>query len=104
LAVCWVQAQHILAVLPLDAAGLANLDPQNPWVAVVQLSDAWILYQPHVAAVLRWLLPLAALAWVVVSGLGRSLVMMRLQPRLPFRPLSMIALQAAWLAALAVLC
>ena len=32
-------------------------------------------YQPHVMAVLRWLLPLAALAWVVISGLGRSLAL-----------------------------
>ena len=73
LAVCWFEARKILAALPLDSAGLANLDPQNPWVAAVQLSDAWILYQPHVVAVLRWLLPAAALAWVVISGVGRCL-------------------------------
>ncbi len=104
LAICWVQVQHILAVLPLDAAGLTNLDPQNPWVAAVQLADAWVLYQPHAIAVLRWLLPVAALVWVVVSGLGRGLVLKRMDPQLPFRPVAMIALQAAWLAALAAIC
>ena len=66
--------------LPLESAGLTRLDPQNPWVAVVQLTDAWALYQPHVVAVLRWLLPVAALAWVVVSGLGRNLVLKRMEP------------------------
>ncbi|MGD0858790.1 MAG: hypothetical protein ABR912_05690 [Terracidiphilus sp.] len=117
LLVCWMQAQRILTALPLESTGLNVIDAQNPWVAAVQLARAWALYQPHLAAVLRWLLPLAALGWVVVSGLGRSLVLMRLQanlevnpvPRLPRHPLrlrilTMIVLQAAWLAVWAALC
>ena len=108
LAVCWMQAQQILSVLPLESAGLNAIDPQNPWVAAVQLDHAFALYQPHVAAVLRWLLPVAALAWVVVSALGRSLVLKRLganlEPRLPFRPVAVMALQAAWLALFAATC
>ena len=117
LLVCWMQMQRILAVLPLESAGLNAIDAQNPWVAAAQLAHAWALYQPHGTAVLRWLLPLAALGWVVVSGLGRSLVLMRLQanpeanpvPRLPLHPprlriLAMIVLQAAWLAVWAALC
>ena len=108
LAVCWLQAQRILALLPLDAAGLTNLDPQNPWVAVVQLTDAWDQYRPHLLAVAHWLLPLAALAWVILSGLGRSLVLTRMEPRLRLRPFGrrvaeMILLQAAWLLLLAVI-
>jgi hypothetical protein len=98
LLVCWIQTQRVLAALPPESAGLATLDPQNPWVAAVQLSNAWALYQPDVAAVLRWLLPVAALAWVIISGLGRNLLLKRLEPSLPFRPARMIALQAAWLA------
>src|ERR1035438_9328682 len=70
LAVCWVQAQRIPTALPLESAGLNAIDAQNPWVAAAQLAHAWALYQPHVTAVLRWLLPGAALGWVVVSGLG----------------------------------
>jgi hypothetical protein len=102
--VCWIQARRILSVLPLDSAGLTNLNPQIPWVAAVQLSDAWDLYRPHVAAVFRWLLPLFALAWVVVSGLGRTLVLKRMEPRLRLRPVEMIALQAAWLVLLGATC
>jgi hypothetical protein len=96
--VCWRQARLILAALPLEASGLDAMDAQNPWVAAVQLAHAWALYRPHVAAELRWLLPLAALAWVVVSGLGRSLLLKRLEQSLRFRPGAMIAMQAAWLA------
>ncbi len=102
LAVCWVQAKHILAVLPPDAAGLSNIDSQNPWVAVVQLADAWMRYEPHVTAVLRWLVPVAALVWVVVSGIGRNIVLKQLEPGVRLRPASMVALQAAWLALLSV--
>jgi hypothetical protein len=101
LLVCWMQSQKILAALPLESAGVTAIDPQNPWVAAVQLSDAWALYQPHVLAVLCWLAPVVVLAWVVLSGLGRGLVLKRMDPRLALRPLEMIALQATWLALLA---
>jgi hypothetical protein len=104
LAVCWLQIQRIFTALPPESAGLATLDPQNPWVAAVQLTNAWALYQPHVIALLRWLLPTAALAWVAVSGLGRSLLLKQMESRLPFRPISLIALQSVWLAGFALTC
>jgi hypothetical protein len=103
LLLCWIELQKILAAVPPESAGLATLDPQNPWIAAVQLSSAWALYQPHVAAVLRWLLPLAALVWVVFSGLGRSLILKRMDSTLRFRPSAMIVLQAAWLAFFALI-
>jgi hypothetical protein len=102
LAVCWMQAQHIPAVLPLESTGLNAIDAQNPWVAAPQLSHAWALYQPPVAAALHWIAPRAALAWIVVSGLGRSLLLKRMEPGLPLRPpgsrmLQMMVLQAVFL-------
>jgi hypothetical protein len=104
LLVCWLQAQRILALLPPDSTGLDKVNLQDPWVSAVRLADAWDLYRPHVMHVLAWLGPLAAVAWIVVSALGRNLVMKRLEPGTPFRPVSMIALQAAWLAALVFTC
>jgi hypothetical protein len=101
LAVCWIESQKIISQLPPESAGLVSLDPQNPWVAAVQLSSAWALYQPYVSVLLHWLLPVAALAWAVVSGLGRSLLFKRLQPDLRFRPVALICLQAVWLAGFA---
>jgi len=49
-------------------------------------------------------LPVAALLWVVLSGLGRSLVLKRLEPRLAFRPVETMVLQAVWLAVLGATC
>lgn len=104
LAVCWLQAQKILVELPPENAGLTALDPQNPWVSVIKLAAAWNMYRPHLLTVLRWLIPVAALVWIVLAGVGRNLVLKRMEPRLPFRPGAMIALQAAWLASLDVIC
>ena len=104
LAVCWVQAQKILSALPPEATGLDKLDLQNPWVSAVRLADAWDMYRPQVAALVAWLAPVAAVAWVVISALGRNVVMKRLEPRVSFRPVAMIVLQAAWLAVLALTC
>lgn len=106
LLVCWNQTQQILAAFPADSSGLSSIDAQNPWVAAVQLSNVASYYEPHVLTVLRWLLPVAALAWVVLSGVGRNLLLRSMEadrsPRLLFRPLAMIVLQAAWLVLLAL--
>ena len=102
LAVCWIQAQHILAELPPESTGLNNLDPSNPWVTSIKLAAAWDMYRPHVVSVLQWLAPVAAIAWIVLSALGRNFVLQRMEPRVPFRPLALMALQAAWLAVLAL--
>jgi hypothetical protein len=102
LAVCWMEARRILTALPLESAGLTGIDPQNPWVAAVQLDHAWQLYMPEMAAVLGWLVPVAAAAWVVISGLGRSVVLWRLAEvsgrPVRMKPMAMMLLQAAWLA------
>ncbi len=98
--VCWKQGQQILAAFPLESSGVTSIDTQNPWVAAVQLCNIAAFYEPHVLGVLRWLLPAAALAWMIVSGLGRNFVLMRMEPRAPFRPMAMIVLQGAWLALL----
>jgi hypothetical protein len=78
-----------------------------------------------VNAVLLWLAPTSALAWVVVSGLGRSFVLKRMidsdrdketgtgertqawtgrTALQSFRPLAMIALQTVWLTGFALAC
>jgi len=98
LLVCWKQSLLILAAYPIASSGLNSLDAQNPWVAIVQLTSVYTFYQPPVAEALRWLVPAAALVWIVISGLGRNVVLQRMEPRLRFRPVEMILLQGAWLA------
>lgn len=105
LIVCWRQMQNILAAFPLDSSGFNLVTLQDPWTSSVQLGNVFSYYQPHVLPILRWLLPVAALAWIVLSGVGRNLLLMRLPNqgsgaavrRVPFRPLTMILLQAGWL-------
>ena len=103
--VCWRQAQQILAAYPLELSGFGGVSLQDPWTSAVKLGDMFSYYRPHVLPVLRWLLPAAALAWAVLSGVGRNLLLMRLASqnpdsavrRMPFRPLALILLQAGWL-------
>ena len=81
----WQQGQKILAAFPLESSGANSIDTQNPWVAAVQLSNVAAFYGPHVGAVLRWRSPLAALVWMVISGVGRNLLLKRMEPRVSFR-------------------
>ncbi len=104
LIVSWLQAQKIVADLPPSATGLDRVNLTDPWVSSVRLADAWELYRDPLMHVLAWLAPAAAIAWIIVSGLGRNLVLKRMEPGIPFRPVAMIALQAAWLAVLALTC
>jgi len=99
LLICRHRAQHVLATLPLERAGLSNIDTQNPWIAATQLGEAWSSYAPLIAHELRSVAPIAALAWIVISSVGRNLVMRRIEPRISYRPWALAPLQAAWLAA-----
>ena len=101
LAACWIAVQRLLAELPLDATGVTDIDYGNPWVGAVRASHAWAQYRPHLAALLTTIGVPAALAWVAISAIGRNLVIKRMERGVRFRPLTMMALEAVWLAALA---
>lgn len=98
LLVCAWQFRKILLAVPLAETGFYSVDTQNPWVGAVQMVGVWEYYSPHVATLFAWLAPLAACVWVMISGLGRSLVLRRLERGLRFRPFGLMALQSAWLA------
>jgi len=97
LLLCWTRLEHILAVLTPQESGLSSIDPSNPWIASGQFSRALVQYAPLVEHELRWILPLAAVVWIVISSVGRNLVLKLAEPRLRFRPASMLLLQAVWL-------
>lgn len=110
LVIAWGQALQILAQITPESAGLDRLDWQNPWLSSVLLADAVSRYEPSVVSVVRWLLPVGVVLWAVASGLGRTLLLMRMnsldpiggQSRAnPLRSLpGYIALQAVWMIAL----
>jgi hypothetical protein len=104
LLVCWARLHHVLSILTLEESGLRNLDVQNPWIAAAQLSRAFAKYEPLIAHELKWLAPIAVLAWIVVSAIGRSLALYRMEPGLRFQPLAMMVLQTVWLALFGGVC
>jgi hypothetical protein len=105
LVVCWIEALRILADLPLDSTGVTDINFQNPWIGAARAAGAWALYRPHVVALLLPVGLPVALAWIAISGLGRNLVLRRLEGKVPFRPVAMIVLQIVWLAVfIAVMC
>lgn len=104
LLVCWSRLQHVLAVLTPEEAGLTNLNSQNPWAAVGQISRAWLQYQPMVAHELRLIVPFAALAWILISAFGRNLALKMAEPDIRLRPVAMIVLQTAWLIVFGGIC
>jgi hypothetical protein len=104
LMVCAGVVRRVLRAAPLEAAGLGSLDLQNPWLAAVQLSNAWAVYAPLLRAALGWIVPAAVLVWIVFSAVGRALILRRMEPGVRFRPFAMMALHAVWLALLAAVC
>ena len=94
--VCWWQAREILRAIPLAETGFNNVDTQNPWVAAVQMVSVWAHYKPAVVALLAWLVPLAALAWIAISACGRARLLPRLERGLRVRPFAWMILQLVW--------
>lgn len=101
LALCLRAWRAILTAVPPESAGVHNLDTQNPWVAATQIGGIVEHYVQPVQATLHWLLPLAAVTWIVASGFGRALVLCRMERGIRYRPFGLMALQAAWLAVFA---
>lgn len=95
--VCWRQIQLIAIALPRERAGVNLLNTQNPWIDGVQLGVVWMNYLPYILHVLAWLAPAGFIAWSIMSGFGRTLVLKRLEPDIPWRPFTVMLFQACWL-------
>ncbi len=97
LLVCRSRLGHILRCSRRRNRALATSILRIRGSRLGAFSRAVMKYDPLIAHELRWLVPIAAVAWIVVSGLGRSFVFRLMQPGLRFRPLAMMALQTVWL-------
>jgi hypothetical protein len=84
----------------MEYTGVNQIDTSNPWTAASQLAAAWHIYHPLIARFIGELWP-AAIAWIVISGLGRAILLKRLLKPVParrrFRPLTVMFFQAVWL-------
>ncbi len=80
-----------------DPVGALTADPMG---AAGKFARAIALVLPGLEAVAVWLAPALVLGWVVLSSLGRTLVLRRAYAGLSARPLTLMALQAVRMAAL----
>jgi hypothetical protein len=100
-AILYYQGARIVAGVPVR---LSDFSLQDPSQAASQLAAAATTLTPAVVRVALWLGPLLAVTWAVVSGLGRSAVLMRLDAALRPAPLTLILLQLLRLGTLAAAC
>jgi hypothetical protein len=83
---------------------LSGLSLNDPLQAGEQLAAAAAAIKPEVERVIAWLGPLLAVAWAIASGLGRSSVLKRIDPRMRPAPFALIVLQLLRMAALVTVC
>lgn len=77
----------------LEAAGIQQFSLLDPMRAAVVIADTFAILWPPVLHTVLWVLPLLAIGWSVVSGIGRNLVLRRYDPELPVKFLPLIVLQ-----------
>lgn len=93
LAILGWEAFRILSSVSLAGTGIAHFSLIDTITAAQILSATADVLLPPIREVARWLLPVLALTWALVSGFGRSLVLRRYDPALRFAPWLMVGLQ-----------
>ncbi len=103
----WREGSRILAALPWQATGVQNISANelltDPSGAALRIAAFFGLVQPSLLQVAAWLAPLLLLAWVLLCGIGRALLLRRMGAAKAARPATMIALQFARLLPLVAL-
>jgi hypothetical protein len=96
------EAMHVLRHTPLNTAALERMTITDPMTAAITLAKAAEALTPATRLIAAWLVPLLAGAWIVVSSLGRTLVLRRADPRLHTRPMTLMVLQVPRILGLAI--
>jgi hypothetical protein len=108
-AILYQQGARIAAAVSLSnqgvgQGGIFDFSLSDPFQAAPQLTAAAAALAPAVRRVALWLGPLLAVGWAIVSGLGRTAVLTRLDASLRPVPLILILLQLLRVLALAAAC
>jgi hypothetical protein len=96
----WYQGTRILQAAPLDVKALKSMSILDAMGSSKTLADAMAVVLPPVAHLLVWLGPVLVLVWVVVSSVGRTVVLRRVDSRLHTRLGTLMVLQAVRVVAL----
>jgi len=91
---------RILQETPVDYGALRNMTVLDPMGSAATMAKAMMALLPPVLKVTLWLAPVLVVVWVVVSSVGRTVVMRRVDGRLHARLGTLMALQAVRVVAL----
>ena len=100
LALLATQALGVWRTAQVDTTALRQISLLDPMSAAATLTQATMQLLPPLLRVAEWLAPLLLVAWIVVSSFGRVLVLRRCDAQLHARPVTLMLLQAARMAAL----
>ncbi|AXC10650.1 hypothetical protein ACPOL_1302 [Acidisarcina polymorpha] len=89
----YYEGSRLLASVPLAPTGVYEFSLQDTDRATVIIANVWSVLTPPLFHLLIWLAPLLGFGWALASGIGRSYVLCRYAPDLPFRPRALILLQ-----------
>ncbi|MGD0887647.1 MAG: hypothetical protein ABR889_00215 [Acidobacteriaceae bacterium] len=84
----------------IDTTALRQISLLDPMSAAATLTQAGMQLLPPLLQVAAWMAPLLLVAWIVVSSFGRGAVLRRFDAQLHARPVTLMLLQAARMAAL----
>ena len=90
----WHEAVKILNASPVDVEALRRMTVVDPMGSAETIARALAVLLPPASRVAVWLVPLLLVGWVVVSSLGRAVVLRRADGRLHARPVTLMVLQA----------
>ena len=96
----WFVGSKILRDTPIDYAALRNMTVLDPMGSAETLAKAIEALLPPVLRVALWLAPVMVVVWVVVSAIGRTVVLRRVDGRLHRRVGTLIVLQGLRVVAL----
>ncbi len=100
LLILWYEGSKILRETPVDFVALRNMTVLDPMGSATTLAKTMEVLLPRVLRVALWLVPLMLVIWVVVSSVGRTVVLRRADRRLHRRVGTLIVLQAVRVVAL----
>jgi hypothetical protein len=100
LLIVWYEGSKILRETPMDFAALRSMTVLDPMGAAGTLAKAMEALLPAVLRVALWLAPVMIVAWVLVSSVGRTMVLRRVDRQLHRQLGTLIVLQAVRVMAL----
>lgn len=101
LALLWHEAMKVLQASTVNGAALGKMTVTDPIAAAATISDAAAAVMPAALHAAVWTAPVLLLGWVVFSAIGRTAVLRRADGSLKAKPLTLMALHAARIIALA---